>query len=343
VQSGNLISGARRLAAAGLCAAAAAAVAAPSALASGSGSLGFSRYADGGGAVSAALDDYMYGTIRLEVLRNGTIIASDSSSSGYASADVMLFSLLSGDVATVRENGVLIGSVTYDGLPSIAANACVGSSSFTGVQSNEATVSLASASSNSAVWTQLNPFKVTLQHPLAAGDWVYVATQQTIGALHVEETTDADVGACPAPPPPPSVPPVRPPLPPPAPPTDPQVLDALELAVDRTGGRLRTQNPATLAKKKTLNLPFRFSEAGLAKLRLTAPGARTHSKPVVIGSGAAQVLAAGERTVPVKLTAAGRKLLARARTVKLTLKATFAPQRGGKSQSSTATITLKRR
>jgi hypothetical protein len=73
-------------------------------------------------------------------------------------------------------------------------------------------------------------------------------------------------------------------------------------------------------------LPFRALTAGTAKVRWYR--VRKGHKPVLIASGQHRFAAAGSATITVKLTAAGRRQLRRAKRFGLTAKGTFAPSPG---------------
>lgn len=334
---------ARRVAGAGACVSVVGALAAPSALAS-QGFVYISQRADGTAQVSAGGAS---GAARLDISRGSTVIASES---GMGWLDLNVASLVTGDIATLSAGGSQVGSFTYDGLPSINADACAGHSSFTGTHgegqlyggaytpragtydsSNEGTVSGGSA------------YTVTLARPLAVGDVAWAGLSRDTGALGVSESREVNVGACPTPPQPPVAPVTTT-----APPTDQQVRQAVSTAVGKASSVLRRLDPADLASSKSAALPFAFPEPGTVKIELTAPAPKGKSasaaaakKPVLVAVGTKTLGAAGSVPVKLKVTGAGRKLLRKAKTVKLTLKATFTPARTAKPQSTNKSVTLK--
>ena len=106
--------------------------------------------------------------------------------------------------------------------------------------------------------------------------------------------------------------------------------------------------PGLLARP--VQLPFEAPGPGKAQVDLLAPTAKASAaaakkrkkvKPTVVATGAKVVSAAGTTQIKVKLTAKGRKLLKRAKSVRLTLKTSFAPK-GGKVTSVTRKVTLKK-
>ena len=87
---------------------------------------------------------------------------------------------------------------------------------------------------------------------------------------------------------------------------------------------------AKLLKQGTLQLPFSALEAGTLlvqwyELPAGAKLAKAKGKPVLVASGQANSSATGTATVHLKLTAAGKKLLKHASSLKVTGKATFTP------------------
>ncbi len=70
--------------------------------------------------------------------------------------------------------------------------------------------------------------------------------------------------------------------------------------------------------------------------------AKKKHKPVLVASGSQRFSAPGTKTLTIKLTSAGRKMLEHARRVKLTAKGTFAPAGGGKPISVVKGLSLSR-
>jgi hypothetical protein len=304
----------------------------------------FSQYENGTASIAAQGPPAPV-SHHLDLVRNGAVIATSPATSNYASLDVP--SLLAGDVARFYDANAVTARAAYDGQPTIASDACAPHISFTATRSDTHTVYNAGAfpaddytAVNRAINTTGNPFTVTLQSPLAAGDVAFVVTQglQANGAVGVEFIRYADVAACPVPPPPATIGATTTTTPAvPATPTDAQVLAKVKTAVTSIAAKLKAFKTRQLGKRKSVGLRFAFSEPGKVKLTLTGP----RGKP--IGAGEATATVAGTRTVTVKLSAAGRKLLKAARKITLTAKATFTPARAGaKSQTASAGAKLKR-
>ncbi len=94
-------------------------------------------------------------------------------------------------------------------------------------------------------------------------------------------------------------------------------------------------------------MPFTAPGPGAVKIELLAPaakgragGRRKKAKQAVVAVGTKSVAAAGATKVSVKATKAGKKLLKKSRSLKLTVKTSFTPQ-GGKPTSATRKVTVK--
>ncbi|MDA0160819.1 hypothetical protein OM076_11135 [Solirubrobacter ginsenosidimutans] len=278
----------------------------------------------------------------LDLVRNGAVVATSPTTGYYASLDVP--TLLAGDVARFYDGNAVSATAAYDGQPTIGSDACAPHVSFTATRSDTHSVYNAGAfpandytAVNRSINTTGNPFTVTLQSPLAVGDVAFVVTQglQSNGKVGVEFVRYAKVAPCPAPSTPAGDAPTTTTAP--AAPTDAQVRAKVRAAVASTAARLKALKTRQLAKRKSVRLPFAFSEPGKVKLTLTGP----RGKP--IGAGEKTATAAGTSTVTVKLSAAGRKLLKAARKIAVTVKATFTPARAGaKPQTASAGVKLKR-
>lgn len=96
-----------------------------------------------------------------------------------------------------------------------------------------------------------------------------------------------------------------------------------------------------LLRKHQVKVSFTAPAPGTLALKLTASGAAAKKKPVVIASGRASFPAAGKKTVVLKLTSNGKKVLKHKRKLKATLSATFTPT-GGVAISAKRTVSLKR-
>lgn len=95
-----------------------------------------------------------------------------------------------------------------------------------------------------------------------------------------------------------------------------------------------------LLRKGKVSVPFNSPVAGTLTLALTAPGAAAKKK-IVIASGRVTFSAPAKKSVTLKLTRKGRKVLKHKRKLKGTLTATFKPT-GGSAVSAKTSVSLKR-
>jgi hypothetical protein len=280
---------------------------------------------------------------RLELTRGGAVIAQ-SQLDALAFAD-----LQAGDVATLYDGTTVVASAHYDGLPTIADDACIGHSTFLATRGADA--SIVDAGAYHAIggsiywldsfWTHEASSTVSVERPLEAGDVAYVETVVRDGlGNETRSSRGKSVVPCWTPPvrtPPAGTPPVEQVIAPsPVTPTAAQALQAVKAALSATGSKLRTFTPRRLSRKSTVTLPFAFPEPGAVELQLVA-------KDKVIGTGTRTATVNGKSTVTVTLTTAGRNQLKRAKRLKLTLKTTFTPSRAGAApQRASTSVTLKR-
>jgi hypothetical protein len=97
-----------------------------------------------------------------------------------------------------------------------------------------------------------------------------------------------------------------------------------------------------LLKKHQLKVSFTAPAPGALGLKLSVSGSAAKKKPIVIASGRASFSAAGQKkTVVLKLTSKGKKVLKHKRKLKGTLSATFTPT-GGSPVTAKKSVSLKR-
>jgi hypothetical protein len=279
---------------------------------------------------------------RLDVLRNGAVIGSS------ASGRLDLADLLANDVVTVYNGAAIVATVPFDGLPMIGNDACVGHSSFTVQRGANAQLLEAGAYDEygddvPSMWSDLPSATVRLTRPLAPYDVAYAQTYASDGLTTVYASRVRRMHPCeseaPNPPPTPPAPPA-PPVPPVTPseltPTTGQMTQAVKGSLSATGSSLRARTTRRLARASTVALPFAFPEPGRVELQLVANNQ-------VIGSGAKTSAVNGKVILSVQLTPAGRKLLKRAKKLKVTVKGAFTATRSGAETSrASSTVTLKR-
>ena len=207
---------------------------------------------------------------RLDVVRGGTVVATATSTQTmFPAAFVELESLQAGDVANFYSGNALTATATYDGLPSVEEDACAGSSKFTTRRTPGSAITGAGAWAPGAgnyvldgvraIWTQDNPSTVTLERPLALGEIAYAASSLTVGETEIRSSRGATVGACR----------VQAPVPATAPTPAPSVTPA-KASLATTSRRLRTLTLNSLARRKSVALPFAFPERGTVRLRLVS-------------------------------------------------------------------------
>jgi hypothetical protein len=115
-----------------------------------------------------------------------------------------------------------------------------------------------------------------------------------------------------------------------------------QLALPRNGAKI-----ASLLRSGRFSMSFTALEAGTVVVDWyeVPPGAhlarKTKARPVLVASGRRHVSAAGTFKIKLKLTAAGKRLLKRAKRFKVTAKAIFTPT-GKRPITATKTFVLKR-
>ena len=111
-----------------------------------------------------------------------------------------------------------------------------------------------------------------------------------------------------------------------------QLLAALQSAVSQTGSRLNGFDPVRLLRQRRIAQPFAFLVPGRVTITWSVPrgaalkhGLRIRGKRLVLAQVTGTRSAAGEAAYTVRLTRAGRRLIARARVLRVTLTGRFVP------------------
>lgn len=274
-----------------------------------------------------------------DVARSGVMIGSSQTDRLDLSA------LARDDVVTVHNGPAIVATVTYDGLPEIGADACIGHSAFL-VRRSPAAMLLAAGASDEygsdvpATWSDVTAGAVRLSRPLAAYDVAYAQTYAGVGGTDVYSSRVKRMRPCeidmPPTPPTSPVPPAPPVTPSELTPTTAQLTQAVKGSLSATVENLRTRTTRRLARLSSVSLPFAFPEPGRVELQLVANN-------LVIGSGAKTSAINGKVILAVELTPAGRKLFKRSKKLKVTVKGAFTPSRNGAETSrASGTVTLKR-
>jgi hypothetical protein len=292
----------------------------------------------------------------VSLTHDGLVVVQDSGEGGAWLSQVPQV----GDVVTLESpSGVPRGTVVYDGLPSIAATTCAGSTGFSGqrtagyaveggyytviphpsyfVRRGGGVAQVQSLAGSGFAGVFLSPLQLgqtvyaveSLSSPIAGGTFAY------------SSEFDRPVGACPVPPPPP----------PPPPPV--ALLGSIaKLAHLSLRGLLRSG----WSTHVSINQPGRIVEdlygrpgvlpAFAAASNEPAAGARArrHRKPAapLLARGTLNAAAAGVYTVTLHPTALGRRLLRHAHSAKAVLIATLTSASGARLTLARQSLTLHR-
>lgn len=296
-------------------------------------------------------------SIALSIVRGGIVVARDTGSEGAWLSQVPQV----GDVVNVESPiGSLVGSVVYDGLPSLDPTVCVGSTNFSGQRSAGQIVEggfyslllhtdpyghseLRQTASGQAQVTVLSGtlYAGAFLAPLAPGQTVWASeslqTPLAGGATFTYSSeNDRPVGACPVPPPPPA-----PPAPPPA------LLGALAHLLHTTIHKLLGSgwiNQVTINQPGTVVQDL-FQQGGTLPAFASSAsrrGGRHKRKPpaLLLARGTTQAAAAGTVSVVLHPTATGRRRLKHAARVKAVLVTTLISAGGAKLALEQRPITL---
>lgn len=297
--------------------------------------------------------------VRVRILQGATILYQNTGTEGWTGVSQVPSV---GDTVTVESPlGTIVGSVSYDGLPSIESTVCAGSASFSGQRSGAETVEggfytdlpltdpyghvygYEAAARGQAQVTLLSgtSFGGNFLTNLQLGETVYAseAVEVPLGGGSIftyESETVRAVGSCPAPPPPPA--------PAPAP-----VIPPLQASLAKILG-------------VTINALFKHgfsdhvyvNQAGTVTQALYLQGgtlpayaASAHHKhklapAMLLARGAASAHAAGDVTVVLHLTRAGRGRLRHAKNAHAVLVTTVTSATGVKVTLAHRSITLHR-
>jgi hypothetical protein len=336
---------------AGVCACALGALATPALAASPIYYGTFTSSADGAAVASYdSVHTASSDTHDLKLMRDGAVVAE--STDPYPFISLPAGGLHAGDQAVLFANGAQVATFGYDGTPTINPDACAGAGQFTGAAgAGDLYVSAFTPANGSgtqhniAVSRTSNGYTAALDTPLISGDRVTVDLLNTIGDVHTDSYTRSLVAACPSSTPPsdgtttPSTPVVIP-----TGPTTTQLLAGVTTSLTKETKLLSSLGIEKVVSSGGVNVPFVFLSAGTIGYvwLANAPAhAATAAKTVTVAKGSLTRSAPGSAKVKVRLTKAGKKLLRRSRSLKLTIRGTFTPV-GGKPQVATKKVTVKR-
>ncbi|HEV3034338.1 MAG TPA: hypothetical protein VGX72_06080 [Solirubrobacteraceae bacterium] len=296
------------------------------------------------------------GTVQVSIVRGGTVVAREHGNEGSAGTSQVP---QAGDTVNLEAPiGTIVGSIRYDGLPSIDPTVCAGSTNFSGQNSLGETVK-GHAVAFSLKIEKYGPTKqesnferaqvTMLSGTTFGGSFLApLAIGQTVTAVESLETPLAGgavfdytsensrpVGACP---------PVIPPPPPPPPPalkglvlTLPHVT-ILSLLKSGWHDHVSINQPGTVTQDLYL-------EDGTLPAFAASNKGRRHRKPppaLLVARGAVVASSAGTVTVSLKLTSKGRLKLKSAKHAKLVLITTLRTSSGAKLNLARRTISLHR-
>jgi hypothetical protein len=296
-------------------------------------------------------------SVAVSIVRGGIVVARDTGNEGAWLSQVPQV----GDVVTVESPiGNVVGSVVYDGMPTLDPTVCAGSVNFSGQRSAGQTVEggfyslllhtdpyghseLRQTSSGQAQVTVLSgtAYAGAFLAPLAFGQTVWATeslqTPLAGGATFTYSSeNDRPVAACPLPPIPP------------APPAPPALLGALARLLHTTIHKLLLSgwlNHVTINQPGTV-IQDLYQQGGTVPAfaaATTAKHARHHRrKPpaLLLARGSAKAAVAGTVSVVLHPTVAGRRKLKHANRLKAVLVTTLISAGGAKLALEQRPVTL---
>jgi hypothetical protein len=291
--------------------------------------------------------------VTLRIVHNGLTVAQDTESEGQAWLSQVP---QVGDVVYLESPaGNVVGSVVYDGLPSMEPTVCAGSTSFSGQRSANEEVEgsfytlvpkptyTAHRRGGEAQITSLSgaSFAGNFLTPLAPGETVraveHLKTSLAGGATFTYTSeNDRPVGACPVPP--------APPPPPPVPALQGSVLKLVRTTIHKLlkSGWL---DQVTINQPGTVTQDL-YQLGGAVPAYASAHGkghGHRHKPPaLLLARGSASAAAAGNVNVLLRVTTKGRRMLSHSHRLRAVLVTTLKAQSGAKLNLETHTVTLQR-
>lgn len=302
---------------------------------------------------SARVDVEPHPEVVVSIVRGGIVVAREHGKGGTWLSQVPQV----GDVVNLESPaGTLIGSVVYDGLPSIDPTVCAGSVNFSGQRSGAQEVRGGFYSYRQTFdhyghpngWQKANfgNAQVTLlSGPNYAGNFlVPLALGQTVWAEESLETPLAGgavftyssenvrpVGACPVPP--------APPAPPPPPALQGTVLKLLHTTIAKLL-KFGWRNLVTINQPGTVTEDL-YMQGGT--LPAYASKAKHRAKPaLLLARGSASAKSAGKVVVVIHATKRGRHVLKSAKHLRAVLVTTLRSASGAKLSLVHRSVTLHR-
>lgn len=295
-------------------------------------------------------------SVTLRILRAGEVVAQNTGEGGAWLSQVPQV----GEAVTLEApsgSGQIVGSVVYDGLPTMEPTVCAGSTNFSGQRTTGTEVEgsfFTLLPHTSYVASRLGGTAqiTSLTGSTFGGNFLKApAFGQTLSALERERTplpggqtftyeseTQRPVGACPVP-----SPPAPPPPPPPA--LSGSILKLVRttlLKLLRFGltDQVAINQPGTV----TQDLYLQNGKIPATAAAVEHRGRRHKHRPaaLLLAQGSATATTAGTVSVELKLTSAGRRRLAHARTAHVVLVTALHSTSGAKLSLGRRSITLHR-
>src|SRR3954447_3063216 len=166
------------------------------------------------GASVDVSDNVPAGSVSATLRRNGSPLASNTGFGGawgnFVGIELPNKGTLSpGDDVQLIKDGAVVNTVTYDGKPTVNADACTGAKTITGTAAGTTSFFAVTAftpgggsgsSDNPATLTRSGEgYTAKFGKPLAKGDKLYVSQAVDNGDLQVSALNIKDIGDCPAP------------------------------------------------------------------------------------------------------------------------------------------------
>jgi hypothetical protein len=288
----------------------------------------------------------------VSIIRGGIVVESQS---GRESVWLSQVPQVNDDV-TLEVGGTLIASVTYDGLPTMEATVCAGSTNFSGQRSAEDEIEGGEFSFRAFPTTERGPFEsaqVTMLsgadfagsflNPLALGETV-TATESSRTTLasgvifHYVSENERPVGACPVPPAPPPLPPAV-------------VLPALHGSILKlVHATIRSLLKSGWLTEVEINQPGTvtddlYAQAGTLPAYASAASSKggKHHKPppaLLLARGVGSTKLAGPVYVLLHPTYKGRSVLKHDRRIKVVLLITLRTRGGARLSFARRRVTL---
>jgi len=300
-------------------------------------------------------------TVTLRILRGGAVVAQDTDEGGAWLSQVPQV----GEAVTLEAptgSGQVVGSVVYDGLPSMEAGVCAGSTNFSGQRTPGTEVEgsfftlvphssyVATRHGGVAQITSLvgSAFGGNFLEPLALGETVSAVERRQEplagGATFTYQSeTQRAVGACPVPPPPPSPPP-------PSPALSGSILKLRHITLARLvrfglSDEVSINQPGTVVQDLYLqqgSVPASASSVGHVHGGHRHGRRRHKPKALLLARGSASAASPGTVRVTLDLTPQGRRRVRHAHSIKAVLVTTLHAGSGAKLSLGRRAIALHR-